>query len=219
MGESRPRVIINAAMSLDGKIASKLGDSKLSSNQDKIRIHKLRSQVDAILIGSNTMKKDNPLLSVRYVKGRNPLRVILDSKAKINPKSKIIKTCKAIPTIIAVSRNASSQNIFNLKKFPLEVMIVGEKKINLRYLLKKLSQKKIRTLLVEGGGTINWDFIKQGLVDEVIVTITPYIVGGEESISLVGGEGFSTIQNSKKLKLKKICKSGNEIILHYILEN
>jgi 2,5-diamino-6-(ribosylamino)-4(3H)-pyrimidinone 5'-phosphate reductase len=204
-------------MTLDGKIATKKGDSRLSSKQDKVRIHKLRSKVDAILVGSNTVKRDDPMLTVRYTKGKNPLRVILDSKAEINLKSQIIKTCKKIPTILAVSKKASKQNISNLKKHSLEIVVVGENKINIRNLLKALSKKKIKTLLVEGGGTVNWEFIKQGLADEIIVTITPYLVGGQKAISLVEGEGFSKIQNSKKLKLKKIYKLGNEIVLHYNL--
>jgi 2,5-diamino-6-(ribosylamino)-4(3H)-pyrimidinone 5'-phosphate reductase len=217
MAKSRPKVILSAAMTLDGKIATKKGDSRLSSKQDKVRIHKLRSKVDAILVGSNTVKRDDPMLTVRYTKGKNPLRVILDSKAEINLKSQIIKTCKKIPTILAVSKKASKQNISNLKKHSLEIVVVGENKINIKNLLKALSKKKIKTLLVEGGGTVNWEFIKQGLVDEMIVTITPYLVGGQKAISLVEGEGFSKIQNSKKLKLKKIYKLGNEIVLHYNL--
>lgn len=217
MVKSRPKVILSAAMTLDGKIATKKGDSRLSSKQDKVRIHKLRSKVDAILVGSNTVKRDDPMLTVRYTKGKNPLRVILDSKAEINLKSQIIKTCKKIPTILAVSKKASKQNISNLKKHSLEIVVVGENKINIKNLLKALSKKKIKTLLVEGGGTVNWEFIKQGLVDEMIVTITPYLVGGQKAISLVEGEGFSKIQNSKKLKLKKIYKLGNEIVLHYNL--
>jgi 2,5-diamino-6-(ribosylamino)-4(3H)-pyrimidinone 5'-phosphate reductase len=217
MAKSRPKVILSAAMTLDGKIATKKGDSRLSSKQDKVRIHKLRSKVDAILVGSNTVKRDDPMLTVRYTKGKNPLRVILDSKAEINLKSQIIKTCKKIPTILAVSKKASKQNISNLKKHSLEIVVVGENKINIRNLLKALSKKKIKTLLVEGGGTVNWEFIKQGLADEIIVTITPYLVGGQKAISLVEGEGFSKIQNSKKLKLKKIYKLGNEIVLHYNL--
>src|SRR3972149_1310701 len=86
MEKSRPRVILSAAMSLDGKIATKTGDSELSSKQDKVRIHILRSKVDAILVGSNTVKRDDPLLTVRYVKGKNPLRIVLDSKATIKQK-------------------------------------------------------------------------------------------------------------------------------------
>ncbi|MEX0639583.1 MAG: 2,5-diamino-6-(ribosylamino)-4(3H)-pyrimidinone 5'-phosphate reductase [Nitrosopumilaceae archaeon] len=215
MEKSRPRVILSAAMSLDGKIATKTGDSELSSKQDKVRIHKLRSKVDAILVGSNTVKRDDPLLTVRYVKGKNPLRIVLDSKATINQKSQIIRTCKKIPTIVAVSKKASRQNISKLKKHPLEIMVIGENRVNIKSLLKSLSKKKIKTLLVEGGGTVNWEFIKLGLVDELIVTITPYLIGGQNAITLVEGEGFSHIHKSTKLKLKKICQLGNEIVLHY----
>ena len=215
MEKSRPRVILSAAMSLDGKIATKTRDSELSSKQDKVRIHKLRSKVDAILVGSNTVKRDDPLLTVRYVKGKNPLRIVVDSKATINQKSQIIRTCKKIPTIVAVSKKASRQNISKLKKHPLEIMVIGEKRVNIKSLLKSLSKKKIKTLLVEGGGTINWEFIKLGLVDELIVTITPYLIGGQNAITLVEGEGFSHIHKSTKLKLKKISQIGNEIVLHY----
>ncbi len=215
MEKSRPKVILSAAMTLDGKIATKTGDSKLSSKQDKVRIHKLRSKVDAILVGSNTVKRDDPFLTVRHTKGKNPLRIILDSKANIEQKSQIIKTCKKIPTIIAVSKKASKKNIDKLKKYPLEIIITGNKLVNIKNLLRILYKKKIKTLLVEGGGTINWEFVKQGLVDEIIITITPYLIGGKNAITLVDGEGFSLIQKATKLKLKKTCRLGNEIVLHY----
>ena len=215
MEKSRPKVILSAAMSLDGKIATKTGDSKLSSKQDKVRIHKLRSKVDAILVGSNTIKRDDPLLTVRHTKGKNPLRIILDSKANIDQKSQIIKTCKKIPTIIAVSKKASKNNIDKLKKYPLEIIITGNKLVNIKNLLRILYKKKIKTLLVEGGGTVNWEFVKQGLVDEIIITITPYLIGGKNAITLVEGEGYSLIQKATKLKLKKTCRLGNEIVLHY----
>ncbi len=184
MEKSRPKVILSAAMSLDGKIATKTGDSKLSSKQDKVRIHKLRSKVDAILVGSNTVKRDDPSLTVRHTKGKNPLRIILDSKANIDQKSQIIKTCKKIPTIIAVSKKATKKNIDKLKKFPLEIIITGNKLVNITNLLRILSKKKIKTLLVEGGGTVNWEFVKQGFVDEIIITITPHLIGGKNDITL-----------------------------------
>ena len=215
MEKSRPKVILSAAMTLDGKIASKTGDSQLSSKKDKIRIHKLRSKVDAILVGSNTVKRDNPLLTVRYNQGKSPLRIILDSKANIDKKSKIIKTCKKFPTIIAVSKKASKKNIAILKKYPLEIIESGDKLVNIKNLLRILSKKKIKTLLVEGGGTVNWEFLKQGFVDEIIITITPYIIGGKKAITLVDGEGFSLMQKAKKLKLKRTYQLGNEIVLHY----
>ena len=215
MVKSRPYVILSAAMTLDGKIASKTGDSELSSKQDKVRIHKLRSKVDAILVGSNTVKRDNPLLTVRYAKGKNPIRIILDSKGNINLKSKIVRTSKKIPTILAVSKKATKKNIVKLKKHSIEVIMAGETHINIKSLLKKLSKKKIKTILVEGGGNVNWTFIKEGFVDEIIITVSPYLLGGINAISLVEGEGFSKIQQSSKLKLKKINRSGNEVVLHY----
>ena len=103
----------------------------------------------------------------------------------------------------------------NLEKNSIEVIQVGENRINIKNLLKKLASKKIKTILVEGGGTINWEFIKEGFVDEIIVTVSPYLIGGTDAISFVGGKGFSKINQSPKLKLKKITRLGNEVILHY----
>jgi len=117
MVKFRPHVILSAATTLDGKIATKSGDSKLSSKKDIIRLHKLRTKVDAILIGKNTVERDDPVLNVRYTKGTNPIRIILDSKGVISSKSKIIKTCKNIPTIIIVSKRALKQNLIRLRKF------------------------------------------------------------------------------------------------------
>ena len=104
MVNSKPYVIISAATSIDGKIATRTGDSKLSSKQDFIRLHKLRSKVDAILIGKNTVFQDNPMLNVRFVKGKNPVRIILDSAGTISTKSKILQTSNNISTIIVVSK-------------------------------------------------------------------------------------------------------------------
>ena len=215
MVKSRPRVILSAAMSLDGKIASKKGYSELSSKQDKVRIHKLRSNVDAILVGSNTVRRDNPSLTVRYVKGKNPIRIVLDSNGTISSNSKIVRTSKKIHTILAVSKKATKKNIVKLKNHSIEVIVTGENRVNIKNLLKKLSKKKIKTILVEGGGNVNWEFIKEGLVDEIIITVSPYLIGGINAISLVEGDGFSKIQQSLKLKLKKINQIGNEVVLYY----
>ncbi len=215
MVKSRPYVILSAAISLDGKIATKTGDSNFSSRSDKIRVHKLRSKVDAILIGQNTLRRDDPILSVRYAKGRNPIRIILDSRGKISSKSKIIKTCNKIPTIIATSKNISKKNLQRLKKYPLEIIITGDNKVNFKQLLKQLYKRKIKKLLVEGGGTVNWEFIKQDFFDEIIVTVTPFLIGGEKSINLVQGLGFSKISKSTKLKLNKVKQQKNELVLHY----
>ena len=215
MAKSRPYIILSAAMTVDGKIATKSGDSKLSSKKDKIRIHKLRSKVDGILVGIKTVQKDNPLLTVRYDKGKNPIRIILDSKASISTKSRIIKTCHLVPTILIVSQYAPLKNLQKLKKFPLEIIQIGQKQIDIKRLLEALWKKNLKKILLEGGGAINWSFLKNNYIDEIIITISPYLVGGEHATSLVGGKGFNLISQSQKLKLNKISTLKNEIIIHY----
>lgn len=215
MVKSRPHIILSAAISLDGKIATRNGDSKFSSKLDKIRVHKLRSKVDGILIGTNTLLRDNPILTVRYSKGENPTRIILDSRGIISPNSRIIKTCKNVPTIIAVSKKITKKNLERLRKYPIDIIISGEKKVNLKQVLKKIVKRKIVKLLVEGGGTVNWELIRQGFFDEVIITVTPFLVGGKDAINLVQGTGFTKIKKSSKLKLKKVVHQKNELVLHY----
>ena len=216
MEKSNPYVILSAAISIDGKISTIAGDSKLSSKEDHTRLHKLRSKVDAILIGKNTLLHDDPLLTVRYIKGKNPIRIILDSKGTISINSKIIKTSNKIPTIIAVSKKISKINLLKLKKLPIEIIIAGENSVNLKLLMKKLSSKKIKTILVEGGGTVNWEFIKNDLFNELIVTLCPFLIGGNDSISFVGGKGFAKISNSPNLKLKSTKRLKNYLVLNYI---
>ncbi|MCG3779981.1 MAG: 2,5-diamino-6-(ribosylamino)-4(3H)-pyrimidinone 5'-phosphate reductase [Candidatus Nitrosopumilus limneticus] len=216
MEKSNMHIILSAAISIDGKIATRTNDSKLSSKEDIIRLHKLRSKIDAILIGKNTLVHDDPLLTVRYAKGKNPIRIVLDSKGTISINSRIIKTSNQIPTIIAVSKKISKLNLLKLKKMPVEIIIAGENSVNLKLLLKKLAAKKIQTILVEGGGTVNWEFIKNNLFNELIITLSPYIIGGKDAISFVEGKGFSKISNSPNLKLKSIQRLKNYLVVNYI---
>ncbi|MDH3203541.1 MAG: 2,5-diamino-6-(ribosylamino)-4(3H)-pyrimidinone 5'-phosphate reductase [Nitrosopumilus sp.] len=216
MEKSKPYVILSAAISIDGKIATKTGDSSLSSKQDSIRLHKLRSKVDAILVGKNTVLQDDPLLTVRHIKGKNPTRIILDSKGTLFTKSKILQTSSDISTIIAVSKIISKSNLDKLNKFPVDVITAGQNSINIKLLLKKLLDKKIETILVEGGGTINWEFIKQNLFDELIITLSPFLIGGDDAISFVRGQGFQKISNSPNLCLKSIKKLNNHLVLRYV---
>ena len=202
MEKFNPKIILSAAISIDGKIATSTGDSKLSSKKDLIRLHKLRSQVDAILVGKNTVEKDDPLLTVRHSKGKNPIRIILDSSGTISNKSKILQTSNKVKTIIVVSKKITNKNLQKLKKFPVEILIIGEHQVNIKSLIKNLGKRKIKKILLEGGGTINWKFIKNNLVDEYFITITPFILGGENATNLVQGEGFDKItKGSKGLKM------------------
>ena len=215
MEKSRPYVILSSATSIDGKIATVTGDSKLSSKQDIIRLHKLRSKVDAILVGKNTVLIDNPMLTVRHTRGKNPIRIVLDSKGTISKNSKIIQTSNKVPTIISVSNQISKLNLDKLKKLPIEIVVAGKNSINLKLLLKKLSDRKIKSILIEGGGTVNWEFIKYDLFDELIITLSPFLIGGKNSISLIEGNGFRKISNSPNLRLKSFKRLKNHLVLHY----
>ena len=215
MERSRPYVILSAAMTLDGKIGTKSNKVKISTKKDTIRVHRLRAKMDAILIGRNTLDTDNPILSVRHATGKNPIRIVLDSHGTIKSSSKILKTCKKIPTIIATTNLISKANLMRLEKFPLQIIKCGKSSINVSKLLKILYKNGIKKILLEGGGTVNWSFLKNGLVDEIIVTVSSYILGGTDSITLVEGKGFKNLTSSRKLKFQKVMRSGNELTLFY----
>jgi 2,5-diamino-6-(ribosylamino)-4(3H)-pyrimidinone 5'-phosphate reductase len=216
MAKSRSYVILSAAMSIDGKIATRTHQSKLSSTKDLVRVHKLRRTVDAILIGKNTVFTDNPKLTVRYVKGKNPIRIILDSRASIPLTSRIVRTARKIRTIIVVSKKAPKKSIERLEEKRVNVIRCGQNRIDLKELLGILRKRGINKILLEGGGITNWYFLKERLVDEIIITITPFVLGGKNAVSLVEGFGFDKVSKSHLFRLKEINKIENEVVLHYI---
>lgn len=215
MASSRPHIVLSAAASVDGRIATRTGDSGLSSASDLARLHRMRSRADGILVGRNTVTKDDPMLNVRRVRGRNPVRIVLDSRGRISPRSRIMATAGKIPTIIAVSKSAPAANVRRLSGSPAEVITAGKNSVSLRPLLRKLLARGIRTLLVEGGAAVNWEFVRQGLFDELVLTVSPRIIAGTTSVPLVGGDGFGRISNSPRLRLISARRLGNHVVLSY----
>jgi 2,5-diamino-6-(ribosylamino)-4(3H)-pyrimidinone 5'-phosphate reductase len=214
------KVIINSAMTIDGKISSYSGDSCISSKKDLVRVHKLRSKVDAIVVGINTVIIDNPMLTIRLIKNRrmiSPTRIIIDSYGRIPLNSKILKSAAKIKTIIVVTKQASRDAIEEIKKLGAHVIIIGSKLVNLKRLFKMLYDMGYKKILVEGGGELNWSCLHDGIVNELIITIAPKVLGGRNAITLVEGRGYSTISQGIKLKLSKIIqnKNNNEITLYY----
>ena len=213
-------VILNAAMSIDGKISTRRSDSSFSSRKDWIRVHKLRSSVDGIVVGISTVLEDNPMLSVRYYsKGtKDPVRIIVDSNARIPLNSRIIRSSKNIQTIVATTPNASTTKIKELKKAGVQVLVSGKRKVNIKNLFQQLENLGLKRILVEGGGEINWSVLKIGLANELIVTISPVVVGGRDAKTLVEGEGIANITNGIKMRLSKtLVNYKNEIVLFYKL--
>jgi len=215
MANSKLKITLSAAITLDGKIGQKNKHIVLSSKSDKIRVHKLRSKSDAILVGKNTVEQDDPLLTVRYAKGKNPIRIILDSHGTIKNSSQIIKTSKQVTTIIVVSELVSKSNLNRLRKLPINVIVCGKNQVNITKLVSILSKMQIKTILLEGGGTLNRSFLKKNLIDEMIIALTPYVLGSENTISLFEGMSFPSLKMKLPLKLKHVQKSSNEIILTY----
>lgn len=207
-------------MSIDGKISTRRNDSSFSSRKDWIRVHKLRSSVDGIVVGISTVLEDNPMLSVRYYsKGtKDPVRIIVDSNARIPLNSRIIRSSKNIQTIVATTPNASSRKIKELKKAGVQVLVSGKIKVNIKKLFQQLENLGLKRILVEGGGEINWSVLKIGLAKELIVTISPVVVGGRDAKTLVEGEGIANITNGIKMRLSKtLINYKNEIVLFYKL--
>jgi len=215
------KVIINSAMTLDGKISSYTGNSRISSRKDLLRVHKLRSKVDAIVVSINTVLIDNPMLTVRFIRNNSrrscPTRIIIDSYGRIPLDSKILKTAATIKTIIVVTKQASKDTIEKIKKLGAHVIIARSKLINLKKLFNMLYKMGYRKILIEGGGELNWSCLHDGIVNELIITIAPIVLGGRNAITLVEGRGYSTPAQGIKLKLTKIIqnKNDNEITLYY----
>lgn len=213
----RPYVIINCAMSADGKIASPTGHQLRISNEEDIkRMHNLRNSNDAVLVGVGTILSDNPKLTVKekYVKNpRNPIRIILDTY------------CRTKPNSLAVDENAKTLIFANeecYKKYGDNVEIIqcgidSEGLIDLEEMLEKLLNYEINKLMVEGGSTIIWNFLKQGFVDDLFVFIGPVIIGGKYTPSMADGEGITKNENIVNLEVVDVNKIGNGILVHYRL--
>jgi 2,5-diamino-6-(ribosylamino)-4(3H)-pyrimidinone 5'-phosphate reductase len=207
---------MNAGMTADGKIATKSGDSAISSKEDLERVHKIRESVDAIMVGVNTVIEDDPRLSIHKIKSQepNPLRVVVDSQGRTPLKSRMFK--ESGEAVVAVSLAAEEDRVKELKK-KATVVVCGSEKVNLKCLMKKLYKMKVRRLLLEGGGNLNWGMLNEGLVDEVCFAVAPVIVGGKNSISLVEGEGVSKISEGVKLELKKYYPLGKDFVMEYMV--
>jgi len=212
----RPYVILNAAMTLDGKIATVAGDSRISCGADLDRTHKLRASVGAVMIGVGTVLADDPSLTVRRAKGKNPIRIVVDSEAKTPLGARVLRG--PTKTIVATTTRAPKQKILRLRSRGAQVITCGSKKVDLKELLRKLRLRGVRRLLLEGGSMLNWGMLERGLVDEVRVAISPRIVGGAAARTLVGGAGFRRVSRGVKLKLQCMRRVGTDLLLTYKVE-
>ncbi|MFX1419085.1 MAG: 2,5-diamino-6-(ribosylamino)-4(3H)-pyrimidinone 5'-phosphate reductase [Promethearchaeota archaeon] len=214
---NRPYIILSAAMTIDGKIASKNGDPNLSDEEDWKEVHRLRTQVGGIIVGKNTILKDDPKLHIKFFEHNGYYRIVIDSNLSIPLDSNVIRFKPDLyPTIICTTENVSLERIKDFESKGVKILKSGKgKRVKISSLMPLLYNLGIRKLLLEGGGTLNWSFLKQNLVDEIRLTIAPWIVGGRDATNLVEGKGFETMAEGRRFKLLEVLSRDNYVVLRY----
>jgi diaminohydroxyphosphoribosylaminopyrimidine deaminase/5-amino-6-(5-phosphoribosylamino)uracil reductase len=201
----KPFVILKTAMSLDGKIATASGESQwITSEASRQCGHEIRDTVDAILVGSGTVVRDNPALTTRLQdgKGQDATRIVLDSHGGTSTDARIFNPESKAGVIVAVTPDAPAQNINALEKAGAEVITVPEAhgKVCFKRLMEILGEREMTSVLIEGGGEINASAVAAGVVDKVMCFVAPKLIGGRNAPGPIGGEGVSSLSDVPKLK-------------------
>lgn len=219
-----PFCIMKTAMTLDGKIAAYTGDSKwITGEASRKYVHVLRHRVAGIMVGIGTILADDPMLTTRLEaeKGKDPVRIIADSSARIPLEAKVLNIKSEAKTIIAVTEKAPKDKVKILKEKGAEVITTPTKNqgIDLTYLMKELGEKRIDSVLLEGGSTLNYSSLNEGIVDKIITFIAPKIIGGSASKTPVGGQGKEFLRDAIKLKNIKIQNFDDDIMIEGYIRN
>lgn len=203
----KPFVLINSAIAADGKLSTKERKPiQISSKEDKERVRELRKRFDGIMVGIGTVLADNPTL------GKNIVKIVADSKAKTPLNSDVLS--ESNETIIAVSKKADQQKIEKLKN-KARIITCGEEKVDLSKLMPKLYELGVEKLIVEGGGTLNWSFLKENLVDRLYTYVGNMVFGGENAPTLVDGDGVASKKESNRLELIGHEKLGEGVLIKW----
>ena len=217
----KPYVVMKYAMTLDGKIATKTGDSKwITGEEARKNVHIERSRYAAILAGIGTVLADNPMLNARVDNNENahqPVRVIADSKLRIPTDCNIVKTANEYRTIVACGSDFDDEKKKSLTEAGIEVVSLpgDDGKISLTKLMEYLGENKIASVYIEGGGTIHESAVREGIVNKVSAYIGPKIFGGKDAKTPVEGDGFGKVSESMNLKLTDMHKLGGDVWLEY----
>lgn len=220
MTSGMPYVIAKWAMSLDGKTATYTGDSRwVSSKESREYVHKVRSQVDAVVVGINTVLRDDPLLTCRIPGGKNPQRIVLDSQARLPMGCKLLATLEESGVIVATTASAPTERVESLKRVGCGVVVLkgDERGVDLVEFLKTLGQWKYTNILLEGGGSLTASFFERNLVDKVMVFVSPKIIGGAEARTPVGGKGVAHVRDCWRLKEIQLTRFSEDILVEGIV--
>ncbi|HEV3022822.1 MAG TPA: bifunctional diaminohydroxyphosphoribosylaminopyrimidine deaminase/5-amino-6-(5-phosphoribosylamino)uracil reductase RibD [Pirellulales bacterium] len=211
-----PWVIAKWAMTLDGKIATRTGESRwISSEASRRVVHELRGRVDAVIVGSRTAQQDDPLLTARPPGVRQAVRIVIDSQAALSPDSQLARTARQVPLIVAAAASAPAENRQRLTSLDCEVLsLTGTTHAGrLRELLAELGRRRMTNALVEGGGMLLGTLADLGQIDELHVFVAPRVMGGTEAPSPIGGQGVARVCESLSIDAPQWCDSGGDLYL------
>jgi diaminohydroxyphosphoribosylaminopyrimidine deaminase/5-amino-6-(5-phosphoribosylamino)uracil reductase len=213
-----PFVILKVASSLDGKIATRTGDSRGITAQHALqKVHALRNQVDAILVGSGTVKADDPLLTTRLAgkRGKDPVRVIVDSTLSISPRARVFNPSSRAAVIVATTRKAPKRKKEQIEKAGGTIITVPSKdgKVSLRSLMRILGKRAITSVLIEGGTNISTAAFNEGVADKIIFFYAPKILGGSRAFAITAGKGVDRISRARKVYDLTVKKCGDDVLV------
>jgi diaminohydroxyphosphoribosylaminopyrimidine deaminase / 5-amino-6-(5-phosphoribosylamino)uracil reductase len=216
-----PFVTLKFAISLDGRIATKTGDSQWISGSDSLQFaHQLRAEHQAIMVGIGTLLADNPRLNVRLVEGLDPLRVIVDSRLQIPNDANVLIDGAAKNTLIATSGEAANDRLVEIENLGAEVLRLPSEphgqRVNLQALLAELQRRSVKSVLVEGGAGIITALLGARLVNRMVVAIAPKIIG--QGIEAVGDLGISKLSDALTFTSFKTERLGQDMIFDGLLK-
>jgi len=214
----RPWVILKSALSLDGKIATRTGNSKwITGSKARDYVHQLRGKVDAVLVGAGTVRADDPRLTARPKKGgmRNPIRVIVAGKHSIPVSSKIFNNAHRERVIYATIASLPPARKKKLQKMGVVVLLIKHKRgqVDLPLLMAKLGEMGITSVMIEGGSEISGSVFREKLVDKVIYFLAPKIIGGKNAPSPVGGRGVDQLKDFMQIKNMSVARLGDDLVV------
>jgi len=213
----RPHVLLKAGMTLDGRLATRTGQSKWITGEAARRaVHRLRSQVDAILVGVGTVLADDPELTARTGRGprHDPVRVVVDSRGRTPPEARVIAHGSAAPTLVAHTAEGAGAAARLVWHGVEALECVGcDGRVDLADLLRRLARRGIVSLLAEGGGEVHWSLLEAGLVDRVMLFVAPVIVGGRSAVPVVGGQGVEDMSRAFPIESVRLRRLGRDLVI------
>lgn len=210
----RPFVTLKVAMTLDGRIATAEGSSRwITGEAARLEVHRLRSEVDAVLVGIGTVLADDPMLTARRPGMRNPIRIVIDPHLKTPLKARLVASVSEAPTLLITTASASSEKIRKLEKSGVQVALLphSKGKISFEALFERLGKSGVTSVLIEGGGRVNGTALRAGVVDKVVFYVAPKLLCGDDARSAVAGQAIPILDEALLLDDIRIRKRGGDL--------